>query len=38
MVMDLEDEFGITVEDEELEGLNTVSDILRLIESKQQGG
>ena len=38
MVMDLEDEFGVTVEDEELEGLNTVADILRLMESKQQEG
>ncbi len=36
MVMDLEDEFGITVEDEELEGLNLVSDLLSLIESKKQ--
>ena len=38
MVMDLEDDFGITVEDEELEGLNTVSDILSLIQSKKQEG
>jgi acyl carrier protein len=36
LVMDLEDEFGVTVDDEEIEGLNTVGDIFRLIESKQQ--
>ncbi len=36
MVMDLEEEFGIAVEDEELEGLNLVSDLLSLIESKKQ--
>ena len=35
LVMDLEDEFGITVEDEELEGLTTVGDIFALIESKR---
>lgn len=37
LVMDLEDEFGVTVEDEEIEKLVTVGDIFRLIESKQQG-
>jgi len=35
LVMDLEDEFEITVEDEELEKLNTVGDVLAMIESKQ---
>lgn len=35
LVMDLEDEFGITVEDEELEGLATVGDIFDLIEGKR---
>lgn len=34
LVMDLEDEFGITVEDEELEKLATVGDVLALLESK----
>ncbi len=37
LVMDLEDEFGITVEDEELEGLATVGDVFSLIERKQGG-
>jgi acyl carrier protein len=34
LVMDLEDEFDITVEDEEIEGLATVGDIFDLITSK----
>ena len=34
LVMDLEDEFGITVEDEELEKLVTVGDVLALLETK----
>lgn len=34
MVMDLEDEFGIVVEDEELETLATVGDVISLIEGK----
>ncbi|MEE8277578.1 MAG: acyl carrier protein [Thermoanaerobaculia bacterium] len=39
LVMDLEDQFGIEVEDEELESLQTVGDILRLLETKtSQGG
>lgn len=38
LVMDLEDEFGIVVEDEELESLVTVGDIADLIESKLPGG
>jgi acyl carrier protein len=36
LVMDLEDEFGVTVDDEEIEKLATVGDIFQLIESKQQ--
>lgn len=35
LVMDLEDEFDITVEDEEIEGLTTVGDIFDLITSKK---
>ncbi len=35
MVMDLESEFDITVEDEEIEGLRTVGDVLALIDSKR---
>lgn len=35
LVMDLEDEFDITVEDDELESLSTVGDVLSLIESKR---
>ena len=35
LVMDLEDEFDITVADEELEGLETVGDVLALLEAKQ---
>ncbi len=39
LVMDLEDQFGIEVEDEELESLQTVGDILQLLETKtSQGG
>ncbi len=34
LVMDLEENFGIEVEDEELEKLETVGDIQDLIESK----
>ena len=36
LVMDLEDEFGITVADEELEGLRTVGDVLALIDAKTE--
>lgn len=35
LVMDLEDEFGVVIEDEEIEGLTTVGDVLRTIEQKQ---
>lgn len=35
LVMDLEDEFDITVEDEEIEKLSTVGDVLAMIESKR---
>jgi len=35
LVMDLENELGVTVEDEELEGLKTVGDVVALIESKR---
>ncbi len=34
LVMDLEENFGIVVEDEELENLETVGDLYDLIESK----
>ena len=34
MVMDLEDQFSIVVEDEELETLSTVGDVISLIEAK----
>ena len=35
LVMDLEDEFGVVIEDEEIENLETVGDVLSIIESKQ---
>lgn len=35
LVMDLEDEFDITVEDEEIESLSTVGDIFDLIAKKK---
>jgi acyl carrier protein len=38
LVMDLETEFDVTVEDEELEGLETVGDVLALIDAKRSGG
>lgn len=34
LVMDLEDKFGIEVEDEEIETLGTVGDVIALIEAK----
>ena len=34
LMMDLEDEFDFTVEDEELEKLRTVGDVLALLDSK----
>lgn len=35
LVMDLEDEFGVVIEDEEIEKLATVGDVLEIIQSKQ---
>jgi len=35
LVMDLEDEFDITVEDEEFELLLTVGDVIALVEAKK---
>jgi acyl carrier protein len=35
LVMDLEDEFGVVIEDEEIEGLDTVGDVLAIIRDKQ---
>lgn len=35
LVMDLEDEFGVVIEDEEIEGLTTVGDVLAIIQAKQ---
>ena len=35
LVMDLEDEFGVVIEDEEIEGLATVGDVLATIRAKQ---
>ncbi len=34
LIMDLEEEFGITVEDDEFEGLVTVGDVFALVEAK----
>lgn len=34
LVMDLEDEFGVVIEDEEIEQLSTVGDVLEIIRSK----
>jgi acyl carrier protein len=34
LIMDLEDEFGITIEDEEIESLETVGDILAMVTQK----
>ena len=38
LMMDLEDEFDITVEDSELEQLATVGDVLALLDSKRDRG
>lgn len=38
LVMDLESEYDVTVEDEELEGLVTVGDVLALIDAKRSAG
>ncbi len=35
LVMDLEDEFGVVIEDEEIENLATVGDVLSIIQAKQ---
>jgi acyl carrier protein len=35
MIMDLEEEFGITVEDNEFETLLTIGDVVALLESKK---
>ncbi len=34
LVMDLEDEFGVTIEDEEIESLETVGDVLAMVTRK----
>lgn len=34
LVMDLEDEFGVVIEDEEIEEIETVGDVLKIIEAK----
>lgn len=34
LIMILEDEYGIRIEDEELESISTVEDVLNIIESK----
>jgi len=34
--MDLEDEFGVTIEDEEIESLDTVGDVLAMVTQKQE--
>lgn len=36
LVMDLEDEFGVTIEDEEIETLSTVGDLLAMVTQKQE--
>ncbi|MGB5658760.1 MAG: acyl carrier protein [Thermoanaerobaculia bacterium] len=36
LVMDLEDEFGVTIEDEEIESLDTVGDVLAMVIQKQE--
>ena len=36
LVMDLEDEFGVTIEDEEIESLDTVGDVLAMVTQKQE--
>ncbi len=36
LVMDLEDEFGVVIEDEEIEELATVGDVLRIILQKSE--
>ena len=36
MIMDLEDRFGITVEDDQIMKLKTVGDVVKYIESAQK--
>jgi len=36
MIMDLEDHFGITVEDDQIMKLQTVGDVVRYIETIQK--
>ena len=38
LVMELEEGFGVTIEDEEIVGLKTVGDVLALVRAKQAGG
>lgn len=38
LVMDLENEFDIEVEDEEIEALKTVGDVLAMLEAKRSAG
>ena len=35
LIMDLEEEFGVTVEDDEFEQLQTVGDVIGLLEAKR---
>ena len=35
LVLSLEDEFGVTVDDDELAGLVTVGDVMRMVREKQ---
>lgn len=35
LIMDLEDEFDIVIEDEEIEGLATVGDVVAIIQAKR---
>lgn len=35
LIMDLEEEFGIAVEDDEFESLQTVGDVIALLEAKK---
>ena len=38
LVMELEEGFGVTIEDEEIMGLKTVGDVLALVREKKAGG
>jgi acyl carrier protein len=37
LVMELEEEFGVTIPDEEAERIKTVADAIRFIEQHRQG-